>query len=192
MMNTFYLFKQHHSDDTMKGCKIVLYYFVILTLNEFVWCDKASNTDFTVRSTYGEITLLCGENNKVTKDDKNVTFPLKYKDESTGEYQCVDRTGKQRQKIYVKFRTCENCVELDLVSISGLAVGDLMATIVLGVAVYLVASHTHAFVATSRHKRSDREHLISNETQRRVPNEGYQELKYKDGRREIYHTLSDK
>ncbi|XP_077467911.1 T-cell surface glycoprotein CD3 gamma chain isoform X2 [Stigmatopora argus] len=176
----------------MKRCNIIPYVLVIWTITEFVWCDKGSYIDFSVRSSHGGITILCGENNKVAKDNINVTFPLMYKDENSGEYECVDLTGKTiGQKIFVKFRSCENCVELDLVSMSGLFCGDLIATIVLGVAVYLVSKQTHAFVINSQHKKSDRKHLTSNETQRSVPDEDYQELRHKDGRREIYHTLSD-
>ncbi|MED6285337.1 hypothetical protein CHARACLAT_028260, partial [Characodon lateralis] len=66
-------------------------------------------------------------------DVKEVELP--YHDSSTGEYSCGDD-----EKIFVKFRTCDNCVELDTSSIVGLAVGDVVATIVVGVAVYLIAS----------------------------------------------------
>uniref|UniRef100_A0A3P9NLL6 T-cell surface glycoprotein CD3 delta chain n=1 Tax=Poecilia reticulata TaxID=8081 RepID=A0A3P9NLL6_POERE len=60
---------------------------------------------------------------------------LTYSDHYTGEYSC-----EKGPKIFVKFRTCDNCVELDTASIVGLAVGDVVATIVVGVAVYLIAS----------------------------------------------------
>ena len=36
---------------------------------------------------------------------------------------------------------CENCVELDKIWVAGLALGDVVATIAIGVAVYLIASH---------------------------------------------------
>uniref|UniRef100_A0A3Q1GN47 CD3 gamma/delta subunit Ig-like domain-containing protein n=1 Tax=Acanthochromis polyacanthus TaxID=80966 RepID=A0A3Q1GN47_9TELE len=35
---------------------------------------------------------------------------------------------------------CDNCIELDSGAIAGIAVGEVVATIVIGVAVYLVAS----------------------------------------------------
>ncbi|XP_077579179.1 T-cell surface glycoprotein CD3 epsilon chain [Stigmatopora nigra] len=174
----------------MKRCNIIPYVLVIWTITEFVWCDQGSYKDFSVSSTHVGITISCGENNKVAKDNISVTFPLMYKDENSGEYECVDLTGKTTgQKIFVKFRSCENCVEFDPVSISGLFLGDLIATIVLGVAVYFVSKQTH--VINSQHKNFDRKHLISNKRHRSVPNEDYQELRHKGGRREIYHTLSD-
>lgn len=35
---------------------------------------------------------------------------------------------------------CDNCVKLDQISIAGLVIGDVIATIVIGVAVYLIVS----------------------------------------------------
>ncbi|XP_061538671.1 T-cell surface glycoprotein CD3 gamma chain-like [Phycodurus eques] len=185
----------HNADDTMKGYTVLPSFFIVWTLTEFVWCDEGSKIDIVVKSGPGEITIICGQNKNVSKNDKEVTFPLKYKDENSGEYECVDKDHagkKDGQKIFVKFRSCENCVELDSVTISGLAVGNLMATIVLGVAVYLVASQTHASVITSQHKSSDQRDLIPNDTKRSVPNDEYQELRHKGGRKEIYNTLPGK
>ncbi|XP_061638366.1 T-cell surface glycoprotein CD3 gamma chain-like [Phyllopteryx taeniolatus] len=181
----------HNADDTMKGYTVLPSFFIVWTLTEFVWCDEGSKIDVVWKSGPGEITIICGQNKYVSKNGKKVTFPLKYKDENSGEYECVDK-DQARHKIFVKFRSCENCVELDIVTISGLAVGNLMATIVLGVAVYLVASQTHASVITSQHKSSDQRHLIPNDTKRSVPNDEYQELRHKGGRKEIYNTLSGK
>uniref|UniRef100_A0AAQ4QPP2 CD3 gamma/delta subunit Ig-like domain-containing protein n=1 Tax=Gasterosteus aculeatus aculeatus TaxID=481459 RepID=A0AAQ4QPP2_GASAC len=68
----------------------------------------------------------------------NGTLPLPYEDDNTGEYQC----GVDGTKIYVKFRTCDNCIELDEGAIAGMVVGNVVATLVIGVAVYLIASQT--------------------------------------------------
>ncbi|XP_077397676.1 T-cell surface glycoprotein CD3 gamma chain [Festucalex cinctus] len=185
----------HNSHDMMKSYIVLPSFLVVWTLTEFVWCEgtsKGSKMDIEVKQGPAQITILCGNDKIVSKDGVNVVFPLKYKDENSGEYQCVDQAGKPSgQKIFVKFRSCDNCVELDLVSISSLAFGDLAATIVLGVAVYLVASKTHASVVTSQHRSSDKKHLIPFETEKRVQNADYQELRHKGGRREIYDTLSD-
>ncbi|XP_077422432.1 T-cell surface glycoprotein CD3 gamma chain [Vanacampus margaritifer] len=181
----------HNSHDMMKSYAVLPSFLVVWTLIGFVWCEGL-NKDIEVKQGPAEITILCGNDRHVLKDGAKIVFPLPYKDENSGEYQCVDQEGKPSgQKIFVKFRSCDNCVELDLVSISSLAAGDLMATIVLGVAVYLVASQTHASVLNSQHKSSDRKQLIPDETERRVPNSDYQELRHKGGRREIYNTLSD-
>ncbi|XP_061683289.1 T-cell surface glycoprotein CD3 gamma chain-like [Syngnathoides biaculeatus] len=178
----------------MKGHTVLPSYFILWTLTEFVRCDEGSKVDVVVKPGPGEITILCGQNNNVTKNGEQVTFPLKYKDQNSGEYECVgkDQAGqKTGTKIFVKFRSCENCVELDLVSLSGLAVGNLMATIVLGVAVYLVATQMHDSVTTSQPKSSDQRHLIPNDPKRRVRNDEYQELRHKGGHKDIYDTLSN-
>lgn len=44
------------------------------------------------------------------------------------------------KRLLCLFSACDNCVELDTSSIVGLAVGDIVATVVVGVAVYLIAS----------------------------------------------------
>nr|XP_057936283.1 T-cell surface glycoprotein CD3 epsilon chain-like [Doryrhamphus excisus] len=169
-------------------------------LIEIVWC-KDSKTDITVEPGTGQITIVCtGNNTIVSTNGDYVKFPLKFKDENSGEYKCVPKNltpEKARHAtgttIFVKFRSCDNCVELDVLSIAGLVAGEVMATTVLGVAVYLVASQAHAGFTSPQHKSSDRKHLISKEPNRRVPNDDYQELlRHKGGRKEIYDTLSDK
>ncbi|MEQ2261887.1 hypothetical protein XENORESO_017424 [Xenotaenia resolanae] len=89
-----------------------------------------------VAETADGIKLSCSENLSYGEKHLGVTeVDLPYRDSNTGEYSCGDDA-----KIFVKFRTCDNCVELDTSSIVGLAVGDVVATIVVGVAVYLIAS----------------------------------------------------
>ncbi|XP_049581550.1 T-cell surface glycoprotein CD3 epsilon chain [Syngnathus scovelli] len=180
----------------MKSYTVVSSFLVVWTLTEFVWCGEESNLD--VKSGSAKITILCGKDKFLSKDGKNVTAQtLEYKDENSGEYVCVDQGDRSiASRIYVKFRTCDNCVELDWWSISSLAVGDLMATIVLGVGVYLVASRYHASVVSSQHRNSDRKHFYQhpnpNPNQIRVPNADYQELSHTAGHRQVYDSLNNK
>ncbi|KAM6988644.1 T-cell surface glycoprotein CD3 gamma chain [Tautogolabrus adspersus] len=95
-------------------------------------------------------------------------------------------------KIFVKFRTCDNCIELDTGSIVGIAVGDVVATIVIGVAVYLVASQSWIGPITSNKKGSDRQHLVPNEMNSRDPNDHYQPLKHRSGQKDTYDVLSNR
>uniref|UniRef100_A0A3B5KX86 Uncharacterized protein n=1 Tax=Xiphophorus couchianus TaxID=32473 RepID=A0A3B5KX86_9TELE len=89
-----------------------------------------------VQETADGIKLSCDGNLMVTGNGKNGTeMTLSYRDDESGEYTCDDDS-----QIYVKFRTCDNCIELDTSSIVSLAVGDIVATVVVGVAVYLIAS----------------------------------------------------
>ena len=37
---------------------------------------------------------------------------------------------------------CDNCIELDVPSLSGIVLGNVVATVAVGVAVYLTVSHT--------------------------------------------------
>ncbi|KAI9541288.1 hypothetical protein NQZ68_031616 [Dissostichus eleginoides] len=107
---------------------------------------------------------------------------LEYKDEHTGEYEC------DGEEIYVKFRTCDNCVEFDTSTITGLAIGDVLATIVIGVAVYIIASKTQIGPTTSVKKSSDRQHLVPNAARGGASNDPYQALKPRQ--RDTYDELN--
>ncbi|XP_068563119.1 T-cell surface glycoprotein CD3 epsilon chain-like [Cebidichthys violaceus] len=114
---------------------------------------------------------------------------LAYKDENSGEYTCVDaEKPDDEEKVFVKFRTCDNCVELDTGSLVGMIVGDVVATVMIGVAVYIIASQNRIGPVTSPKKSSDRQHLVPREVSR-APNDHYQPLK--TGRqRETYDVLN--
>ncbi|XP_049432349.1 T-cell surface glycoprotein CD3 delta chain-like [Epinephelus fuscoguttatus] len=146
------------------------------------------------------IKLSCGAGNEITNADDKKVEVLDYKDENTGEYKCVrtlsptsspeppPSTWTYEPKIYVKFRTCDNCVELDEASITGIVVGDVVATIVIGVAVYLIASQARTGPVTSQKKSSDKKHLLPHETNSsRHTDDNYQPLKARH--RDTYDVL---
>ncbi|XP_040043087.2 T-cell surface glycoprotein CD3 delta chain [Gasterosteus aculeatus] len=108
----------------------------------------SGTTVFEVTDELNEIKLSCF----------NGTLPLEYRDNNTGEYQC----GDDGTKIYVKFRTCDNCIELDEGAIAGMVVGNVVATLVIGVAVYLIASQTPIGAPSAGKKSSDRQRLAPN------------------------------
>ncbi|KAJ8403728.1 hypothetical protein AAFF_G00345960 [Aldrovandia affinis] len=66
-------------------------------------------------------------------------------------------------KIYVKFRTCDNCIDLEAGTLAGIIVGEVMATALIGVAVYLLASHPQGKTYRQSNNASDRQNLIPNQ-----------------------------
>ncbi|XP_061781596.1 T-cell surface glycoprotein CD3 gamma chain-like [Nerophis lumbriciformis] len=174
----------------MKCNTLVSSLALLWALTEIVWC----NEDIKVEASSGKFTITCkGKKEVVSPTGKSVDYPLKIKDDNSGEYKCApgkDGLNANGTSIFVKFRSCDNCVELDMVSLAGLAVGNLMATIVLGVAVYHVATQTHTGLISTQHKRSDRKHLLPKEGRTRDQNDDYQELQ--GGNKEIYNTLAGK
>nr|XP_032633067.1 T-cell surface glycoprotein CD3 gamma chain isoform X1 [Chelonoidis abingdonii] len=75
-------------------------------------------------------------------------------DDPRGVYKCTDSDSVQ-----VYFRMCQNCIELDAATISGIVVADVIATVFLAIAVYCITSQE-----SGRHLRaSDRQNLIANE-----------------------------
>uniref|UniRef100_A0A4W5M5Z5 Uncharacterized protein n=1 Tax=Hucho hucho TaxID=62062 RepID=A0A4W5M5Z5_9TELE len=118
------------------------------------------------------------------------TRTLEYKDENTNEYVCEN--GEQQLKIYVKFRTCDNCIELDITAAVGMVVGDLVATVLIGVAVYSIASQPKATLTTGK-KTSSKMGLIRNEASANVdPTSQYQPLNKRHMDRSEYSTLPER
>ncbi|XP_035536405.1 T-cell surface glycoprotein CD3 delta chain-like [Morone saxatilis] len=175
---------------------------LLLTLTALVRCKddaaKDSTTKITVKTVSEGIELSCVAGNKIT-----LLKTLQYRDDHTGEYKCeTDPSGDETNtntdsqteltKIYVKFRSCDNCIELDEVSIAGIAVGNVIATIVIGVAVYLIASQTRITPNTTHKKSSDRQPIVPNQ---QAPSSGPNDSHYQPlakGRKDVYDKLHKK
>ncbi|KAF1476668.1 T-cell surface glycoprotein CD3 delta chain, partial [Pygoscelis antarcticus] len=55
-----------------------------------------------------------------------------------GIYRCETESKKQIRPLQVHYRMCQNCIEVDAPTISGIVVADVVATIFLAVAVYCI------------------------------------------------------
>ncbi|XP_027555356.1 T-cell surface glycoprotein CD3 gamma chain-like [Neopelma chrysocephalum] len=79
-------------------------------------------------------------------------------DDPRGLYTC--RAGETTEwKLQVHYRMCQNCIEVDAATVSGIVIADVVATALLAVAVYCVTGHDRGH--TSR--ASDRQNLIAND-----------------------------
>uniref|UniRef100_A0A8C6WPL8 CD3 gamma/delta subunit Ig-like domain-containing protein n=1 Tax=Neogobius melanostomus TaxID=47308 RepID=A0A8C6WPL8_9GOBI len=94
-------------------------------------------------------------------DVSNNITTIKYKDSNSGEYVCK-KTAKASLR---SSSTCDNCIELDVASIAGMIIGNVVATFVVGVSVYLLAKHTPGGTSAPKKKgmSSDRRFLVPNE-----------------------------
>ncbi|XP_068441553.1 T-cell surface glycoprotein CD3 gamma chain-like [Clinocottus analis] len=150
-------------------------WLLLWTLTAPASCNDGSVIEVT-HTADDEIKLSCSGNYQLRRGNGSNVDSLEYRDENSGEYECIQTTGGTNgSKIYVKFRTCDNCVELNAASITGLVVGNVVATIGIGWAVYVVASQTRIAPVTSHKKRSDRQPLVHNDMSR-APNDHYQPL----------------
>ncbi|XP_074833130.1 T-cell surface glycoprotein CD3 gamma chain-like [Carettochelys insculpta] len=75
-------------------------------------------------------------------------------DDPRGIFQCDDSVPLQ-----VYLRMCQNCIELDAATISGILVADIIATAFLAIAVYCIAGHDGGRLS----RASDRQNLIASE-----------------------------
>ncbi|XP_064158631.1 T-cell surface glycoprotein CD3 delta chain-like isoform X2 [Anguilla rostrata] len=143
----------------MEGKRIVhlVYVMVMLTL--------AGNSQITTDDAGEGVKLTCKNAKKWIIGRKEILnqteIVLEYKDDSSGEYTC--QTDDDNVKILVKFRTCDNCVDLDVGTVAGIVVGEVIATALIGVAVYLLASQPQGKVYRQANKASDRQNLIQNQ-----------------------------
>eukprot|EP00062_Callorhinchus_milii_P025701 gi/632986965/ref/XP_007910534.1/ PREDICTED: T-cell surface glycoprotein CD3 gamma chain [Callorhinchus milii] len=109
------------------------------------------------------ITLQCPHSKGWEKDGVNYTMKVsgenvnlvKLSDKDTGEYTCFD--GHHDISAFVFVRLCQNCVQLDTSTISGIVVGDLIATLLIALATYCVSSSLNREGA---HQESDRQSLV--------------------------------
>ncbi|NXT47913.1 CD3D protein, partial [Pluvianellus socialis] len=53
-----------------------------------------------------------------------------------GTYKC--KIGSKVSTLQVHYRMCQNCIEVDAPTISGIVVADVIATVFLAVAVYCI------------------------------------------------------
>lgn len=177
------------SHSALPTCLLLLWTFAV-----FVSCQDKSKKDespLSVNELADGIKLVCTGGYHF---EENITeIVLAYRDNNTKEYECTkkpDNTGADPEslKIFVKFRTCDNCIELDTASIMGMIIGDVVATIMVGVGIYLIASHarTGPVTSTKKSKSSDRQHLVS---EGRGTSDHYQPLRPRGGQRDVYDEL---
>ncbi|XP_034023800.1 T-cell surface glycoprotein CD3 delta chain-like [Thalassophryne amazonica] len=164
-------------------------------LTVFVSCQGDSGyPEIKVAAVSDGIKLSCVGEYNISSEHKGAQtiMELKYKDENTGEYTCVPRKapGKESTKIFVMFRTCDNCIELDKGTLAGVVIGDVLATVVVGVAVYLIASAARPAALAPLKQSSDKQHFIPNRS--KVPNDEYQKLKFQGGNREEYDVIQNR
>ncbi|PKU37583.1 t-cell surface glycoprotein cd3 delta chain [Limosa lapponica baueri] len=79
-------------------------------------------------------------------------------DDPRGTYICETST-KASLPLQVHYRMCQNCIEVDAPTISGIVVADVIATVFLAVAVYCITGQDKGRMS----RASDRQNLIANE-----------------------------
>ncbi|MGH0173633.1 UNVERIFIED_CONTAM: hypothetical protein FKN15_002721 [Acipenser sinensis] len=143
-----------------------------LTTRELVNMVNAADEGIKVKSEGEEgITLTCENGKWVNNDDSELS--LKNEDSHSMEYTCA--TTPKNHSIYVKFRTCNNCIQLEAGTVAGIVVGDVIATVLIAVAVYCVSTQqkSGAYIGN---KASDRQNLLMNDGNNMV----YEPLRERD------------
>ncbi|NXX44618.1 CD3G protein, partial [Tricholaema leucomelas] len=75
-----------------------------------------------------------------------------------GSYACA-ANNQRSPYLQLHYRMCQNCIEVDAPTISGIVLADLVATIFLAVAVYCISGQDRRYMS----RASDRQNLIANE-----------------------------
>ncbi|XP_008306806.1 T-cell surface glycoprotein CD3 delta chain [Cynoglossus semilaevis] len=147
------------------------------------------SSEISVKTTQDGIKMTCKNNEHHFQGfDKNPLEVL-YKDDQSGEYICEDADHSPHSKIFVKFRTCDNCIEFDVGSIAFMVAGEVIAMLAIGVGVHLVASHTGS--APAQTTSSERKRNVPNDRISGASNEPYQPLRFrKDAQKDEYDVIN--
>ncbi|XP_072315314.1 T-cell surface glycoprotein CD3 gamma chain-like [Eucyclogobius newberryi] len=154
------------------------------SLSVLVKCEEETR-DIRVRTSSGGAKVICPVGYGLYKEKTLISnVMLEYNDLNTGEYVCQN-TSTDPVKIFVKFRTCDNCIELDIASVAGLVVGEVVVTFVLGVSVFLIAKHVQTSTTAPNKKGSDKQRLVQHEESN--DDDNYQRLR--PGIKDVYDKL---
>ncbi|KAG5837381.1 T-cell surface glycoprotein CD3 delta chain-like [Anguilla anguilla] len=148
----------------MEGKRIVHLVYVMVMLISAASADEKDKVDIETKEDGEGVKISCVNSKLLDKDGKilnQTEIVLAYQDDNSREYTC--EAGGKSMSIFVKFRTCDNCVDLDVGTVAGIVVGEVIATALIGVAVYLLASQPQGKVYRQANKASDRQNLIQNQ-----------------------------
>uniref|UniRef100_A0A8B9U936 CD3 gamma/delta subunit Ig-like domain-containing protein n=1 Tax=Anas zonorhyncha TaxID=75864 RepID=A0A8B9U936_9AVES len=111
-----------------------------------------------------KVYLICGSHKEVIwfKDQQQIANTTELDlgamyDDPRGTYIC--QQGGVNNSLQVYYRMCQNCIEVDAPTISGIVVADVIATVLLMVAVYCISGQDKGRMS----RASDRQNLIANE-----------------------------
>ncbi|XP_074783598.1 T-cell surface glycoprotein CD3 gamma chain-like [Athene noctua] len=130
------------------------------------WAVRGQN--IVVKEASGKVFLQCGTANQgqVTwlRDGNTVGNTTQLDlgavyDDPRGIYTCRPERGKESPALQVYYRMCQNCIEVDAPTISGIVIADVVATVFLAVAVYCITGQDKGRMS----RASDRQNLIANE-----------------------------
>ncbi|XP_015739371.1 T-cell surface glycoprotein CD3 gamma chain-like [Coturnix japonica] len=79
-------------------------------------------------------------------------------DDPRGTYKCLS-DDRELATLQVHYRMCQNCIEVDAPTISGIVVADVVATVFLAIAVYCITGQDKGRLS----RDSDRQNLIAND-----------------------------
>ncbi|XP_033833176.1 T-cell surface glycoprotein CD3 gamma chain-like [Periophthalmus magnuspinnatus] len=164
--------------------KLLLTCLLLLFVSEMIKCDgdeqPAKSEQFKMVPQSSKV--KCPAGYELYKgEDKMESVDVS--DGNSGEYEC--RKDNDIKTIFIKFRSCDNCVELDVLSVTGLIFGEVLATLAIAISVHLLAKHARIGTSSSKKKGSDKQHLVPNEMSN---DDNYQRLRFKNGR-QIYDEL---
>ncbi|NP_990843.2 T-cell surface glycoprotein CD3 delta chain precursor [Gallus gallus] len=124
----------------------------------------------SVKEVSGKVFLQCQE----SKDDQKPNYLWKKGKEELGNMRQLDlgaiyddprgtytcqRDENVNSTLHVHYRMCQNCIEVDAPTISGIVVADVVATVLLAIAVYCITGQDKGLMS----RASDRQNLIAND-----------------------------
>nr|XP_019571839.1 PREDICTED: T-cell surface glycoprotein CD3 epsilon chain [Rhinolophus sinicus]XP_019571840.1 PREDICTED: T-cell surface glycoprotein CD3 epsilon chain [Rhinolophus sinicus] len=113
--------------------------------------------------------------------------------DDSGYYSCYISTSKNRRSfLYLKARVCENCVEVDLMAVAAIIIGDICVTLGLLLLVYYWSKNRKAKAkpVTRGAGAGGRPRGQNKERPPPVPNPDYEPIR--KGQRDLYSGLNQR
>lgn len=113
--------------------------------------------------------------------------------DDSGYYSCYASTSKKRRSfLYLKARVCENCVEVDLMAVAAIIIGDICVTLGLLLLVYYWSKNRKAKAkpVTRGAGAGGRPRGQNKERPPPVPNPDYEPIR--KGQRDLYSGLNQR
>ncbi|KAL7849436.1 hypothetical protein SRHO_G00210590 [Serrasalmus rhombeus] len=141
----------------MKGLTLLLFAGLM-----FIQRSTAADLSISANTKSDSAELKC-DKGKWQKENIEETLTVQYTEDRNEVETCKeDVEGSEiSRQILVRVRTCENCIEMNIAAITAIAIGNILATILIGVAVYSLTAQPKG-KSFSGNKASDKEHLIRN------------------------------
>nr|XP_048683541.1 T-cell surface glycoprotein CD3 epsilon chain isoform X4 [Caretta caretta] len=145
-----------------------------------------SKTKVTLTCPFQEHVIWKKEGQKLTDTDNIYEIEEYVSSKHDGEYAC-EATDKDTRLLHLKAKVCESCEELDVLTVAGVIIADLLITLGVLILVYYFSKNRKGRVGSSAGVHPRGQKMVRPPP---VPNPDYEPIR--KGQREVYAGLQSR